>query len=497
MSENGYYPPSFPPKNRRNHNDATGKNSSGNNDERINSISPKNHKNTFPHSNSIHNTNKNKKTVIVGNNKTNHTRHDSNYDYNSFSRKLNSDNYKSFSPQQNKNSRSIPPTYTPLTKRSNRPTIYDSSRSNENNTSKRHYVEEYLHSNNAKKYEQEYGKNFNHEFNDYENADGSFNNNLAKRKTSKKRRIKRNISIILTLIIFIVIAWPSYLFYRANSRITHVDALSNMQSNDTGTTWLIAGSDSRATSDIKDGAEGERSDTIIMVHKAPNGQASIVSIPRDTLARIPGYDLDKINASFSYGGPKLLVQTVEGLTNTKIDHFIQVGMNTVEKLVDAVGGVNLCLDYDVNDELSALVWKAGCADADGKTALAFSRMRYSDPMGDIGRAQRQRQVISKLTNKIVSFSTIINPIKHLELVDAGTTSLKTDNDTGSLSILRLALAFRQARNNNLTGIPPVKSLNYMLLSGASTVLLDKEAKDAFFEKMRAGTLTVQDFNKFG
>lgn len=97
---------------------------------------------------------------------------------------------------------------------------------------------------------------------------------------------------------------------------------------------------------------------------------------------------------------KVMVETVEELTNTKIDHYTQIGMSGVENLVNSVGGVNLCLDYDVNDPKSELVWKAGCHDVDGRTALAFARMRYSDPLGDFGRAARQRQVISKLMSKI-------------------------------------------------------------------------------------------------
>src|SRR4029079_11859828 len=83
----------------------------------------------------------------------------------------------------------------------------------------------------------------------------------------------------------------------------------------------------------------------------------------------------------------------EGLTGLTVDHYAEIGMAGVEQIVDAVGGVNLCHDADVNDADSGMVWVAGCHDVDGTQALAFARMRKADPTGDVGRALRQRQLI--------------------------------------------------------------------------------------------------------
>ena len=215
---------------------------------------------------------------------------------------------------------------------------------------------------------------------------------------SAPRRRKRRHPILKTLCLFLVIilAWGGFLMWDANTNMGRVSALSGA-ADTPGTTYLLAGSDSRADGAVKDGFdESERADSIMLVNVAPNGQTVALSIPRDTYAEIPGVGWDKINASYAYGGPQLLVETVEKLTGLTVDHFVQIGMGAVPDMVDAVGGVELCYDNDADDQYSGLKWTAGCHTVDGTTALQFSRMRYQDPEGDIGRTKRQRQVISKV-----------------------------------------------------------------------------------------------------
>ena len=199
----------------------------------------------------------------------------------------------------------------------------------------------------------------------------------------RRKRRRRLVLKTLSVLLVIVLAWGGFLVWDANTNIGRVSALSGA-SDTAGTTYLLAGSDSRADGAVQDGFEGsERADSIMLVNIAANGQAVAVSIPRDTYAEIPGVGWDKINASYAYGGPQLLVETVEKLTGLTVDHFVQIGMGAVPDMVDAVGGVELCYDHDSNDEYSGLNWTAGCHTVDGPTALQFSRMRYQDPEGDI------------------------------------------------------------------------------------------------------------------
>lgn len=313
--------------------------------------------------------------------------------------------------------------------------------------------------------------------------------------TPRRRKRRHPILTTLCLILVLVLAWGAFLMWDANTNMGRVSALSGA-ADTPGTTYLLAGSDSRADGAVQDGFnESERADSIMLVNVAPNGQKVALSIPRDTYAEIPGVGWDKINASYAYGGPQLLVETVEKLTGLTVDHFVQIGMGAVPDMVDAVGGVELCYDNDADDQYSGLKWSAGCHTVDGKTALQFSRMRYQDPEGDIGRTKRQRQVISKVISAAASPSTLVNPAKTLRVERAGSKSFTIDEDSSVVTVASLVWALRSASSTQMMGIPPIESLNFTTNAGASAVLLRDTTADDFFAKLRAGTLTTSDLNQ--
>ncbi|MDO5726898.1 MAG: LCP family protein [Bowdeniella nasicola] len=296
------------------------------------------------------------------------------------------------------------------------------------------------------------------------------------------------------MILIILLAWPLGLLWWANSRLQHVEALSDKPAT-SGTTFLLAGSDSREDGEVDDATEGARTDSILLLHRAANGQTALVSLPRDTFVEIPGVGAHKLNASYAYGGAPLLVDTVEQLTGLSIDHYVEVGMGGVREIVDAVGGVNLCLDFDVNDELSNLTWKAGCHEADGPTALAFSRMRYSDPRGDMGRQDRQRQVIGAIVKKAARPSFLLNPFSQRTAVTAGTDALRVDENANIFTLVTLARYFRAASAANLHGHPPIASYNFQPGGIGVAVKLDHERAIGFFDKLRTGNLTEADLHQ--
>lgn len=302
----------------------------------------------------------------------------------------------------------------------------------------------------------------------------------------------------LTVLVIFVIAWPLYLWYLVDSQLNRVDALSALPASE-GETWLIAGSDQR--SDGSDGGvkqpwvQGARADSIMLLRKV-NGVAELVSLPRDTAVEIPGHGLNKLNASYAFGGPKLLVKTVEGVSGVKVDHYVEVTMGAVTQLVDAAGGVELCLDYDVADADSALKWKSGCHQADGATALAFSRMRHQDPRGDIGRAERQRQVVSKLSRTLITPSTFLNPLKQRNLANAGASNLTCDSDSGAWALGKMLFAYRSASSNNLTGVPPIAKMAYYRGGHGAMVLLDQQKTPGFWSAFKKGTLQPSQYHQF-
>lgn len=293
--------------------------------------------------------------------------------------------------------------------------------------------------------------------------------------------------VVAVLVLLAVIAWPVGLLIWANGKIQHVEALSGAEDTP-GTTYLLAGSDARGSGGINDSTSGARTDTIMLLHKPTSGPVALISIPRDTFAQMPdGSGGNKINAAYSYGGAPMLVKTVEGLSGLTVDHYVEVGFGGVEGVVDAVGGVRLCLDYDVHDVKSKLKWTAGCHEVDGKTAIAFSRMRYADPTGDIGRAERQQQVIAQVGKKIADPAVVLNPATQVGLADAGLAALVTDTDSGIIDIAMMGLAFRTANGDDgVTGTPPIATIGYRTPSGASAVLLDENQTGEFWAKIRDG-----------
>ncbi|MCC2312899.1 LCP family protein [Cellulomonas xiejunii] len=287
-----------------------------------------------------------------------------------------------------------------------------------------------------------------------------------------------------------LIAWPIGLLIWANGLLQHTPALSGA-ADTPGTTYLLAGTDARGDEGgiPQDGTEGQRTDTILLLHVPESGPTAMISLPRDTYVEVPGHGPAKLNSAFAWGGAPLLVQTVEGLTGLTIDHYAEIGMGGVSHLVDAVGGVNLCYDGDVNDPDSGMVWTAGCHDVDGQAALSFARMRKADPQGDVGRALRQRQLIGAVMGKVSPGSLAFDPGAQVALVDAGTGALTFDEDAGVLDVARLALAFRAANaEGGITGTPPIVSIDYRPGNIGSTVLLDADATPDFFAAIRDGSL---------
>ncbi len=318
---------------------------------------------------------------------------------------------------------------------------------------------------------------------------------LAPVPRRRKRHLGRRIALVVVLLLVLVIAWPVGLAFWANGKIQHVDALSGA-ANTPGETYLLTGSDSRADGAIEDTETvGARTDTILLLQVPDSGPPALISLPRDTYVDIPGNSPGKLNAAFSWGGAPLLVKTVEQLTGLTVDHYVEIGFAGVEGVVDAVGGVQLCLDdsvltFPVQDANSGLMWDApGCKTVDGVTALAFARMRYSDPTGDIGRGQRQRQLISAVTQAVATPGTLLNPNRQISLIDAGTSALTTSEGTDIVDMAKLALAFRAAGGEGgITGTPPIKSLDYRPGGVGSTVLLDPDQTPTFFAQIRDGEL---------
>ena len=128
----------------------------------------------------------------------------------------------------------------------------------------------------------------------------------------------------------------------------------------------------------------------MIVYIPPAGKPALISIPRDSYLAIPNHGKNKVNAAYALGGPKLLEQTVEQNTGLRIDGYLEIGFGGFVNVVDAVGGVEMCLPTAIKDRDSHIDLPKGCQTLNGVKALGYVRMRKADPRGDLGRVERQR-----------------------------------------------------------------------------------------------------------
>ncbi|MGV0331794.1 LCP family protein [Corynebacterium macginleyi] len=267
------------------------------------------------------------------------------------------------------------------------------------------------------------------------------------RRRKKTNPIKQFSGCAGIFILFIAVCSLLFALW-ADTRLNRVDALPDEQvANTSGTNWLLVGSDSRQGLSEEDqqalntgGDVGEgRTDTIMLLHIPRSGQAQLVSIPRDSYVEVPGFGMDKINAAFAYGGPKLLTQTVEGNTGLRIDHYAEIGMGGLANVVDSVGGVDICVAEPINDPLAGIDLQEGCQKLEGSDALGYVRTRAT-AMGDLDRVQRQREFFAALLDKITSPATIINPFRSISLINHTASSFIVDEGDHVWHLARVALA---------------------------------------------------------
>ncbi|WP_187686055.1 LCP family protein [Nocardia wallacei] len=304
---------------------------------------------------------------------------------------------------------------------------------------------------------------------------------------------------LLVLLLVVVIAPIAGIIYLDNS-LHRIDVLADYTDRvgDTpGTNWLLTGSDSRLgltadqESELSTGstsdAGGDRSDTIILVHVPKSGAATIVSLPRDSYVPIPGVGRDKLNAAFSAGGPKLLAQTVETITGLRIDHFAEIGFGGFAGMVDAVGGIDMCLPYAIDDPLAGIDLPAGCQHLSGPQALGFVRTRAT-PRADLDRMQNQQLFLSALLHKATSTGTLINPLRLWPLAQGLADSLRVDNGDHIWDLARLGWALR---SGTVSTTVPIGGFDDV--SGSGNVLLwDKERAGRFFDALAADKPVPED-----
>ena len=226
------------------------------------------------------------------------------------------------------------------------------------------------------------------------------------------------------------------------------------------------------------------SDTLMLIHiAADRSNVTVVSLPRDSWVNIPAHGMNKINAAFGIGGPPLTVATVEQATGLTINDFIEVNFLGFVKVINALGGVDICLPQTVDDPYSGLHLSAGIHHVNGVMALKYARDRHSFAASDLARITNQQSLLSSLLSEAVSYGTLTNPLRLSRFLSATLAAVKVDQN---LNLTALADQLRGITPGEVRFLTvPLSNTSYLTPTGESAVLWNSAAADQLFGKLKA------------
>nr|BFE86652.1 hypothetical protein GCM10020093_092530 [Planobispora longispora] len=282
------------------------------------------------------------------------------------------------------------------------------------------------------------------------------------------------ISVVMT-IVMVAVTLGAYKLYRGiGDNIRREDPEKVLGANrppETGAlNVLLVGSDTRAgAANKKYGQymqnEGERTDTIMLLHLSPNrDKVTLISFPRDSMVQapeckhaktgviIPG-GIKQINATFNDGGVACTWKTIETLTQIRINHFVKVDFAGFKGIVDALGGIEICVPKDVFDKKAKLDLKKGKQVVGGETALAYVRARYAFGDGsDLGRIKRQQVFMTQVMKQATSSSLLTDVGKLTSFLNAAAASVTMDRNLNTSRILEIARSASTLTEKSLQAI---------------------------------------------
>ncbi|MCT1516615.1 LCP family protein [Dietzia cercidiphylli] len=319
------------------------------------------------------------------------------------------------------------------------------------------------------------------------------------RRAPGRRRLGPMRILGLVLVVILTLGVVSVLW--ADSKLQRIDALPDYPGrggNTPGSITLLVGTDSREgltpeqQAQLSTGSEsdagGKRTDTMMLVYTPrDSGRTMLISLPRDLLVDIPDYGQNKLNAAYTFGGPALLTRTLEQQTGMRIDHYAEIGFGGFSGIVDAVGGVDICIDEPINDPLAGLDLAAGCQTLAGPQALGFVRTRYGFAEQDLQRVRNQRQFLGALMSETMSPGNLLNPFTAVSLVDAASEAVTVDSGD---HIWNLASVMWKLRGDPLTVTAPYDG---MASGSVGSYLVWGPSTTGFFDAVASGRTPAQEY----
>jgi LCP family protein required for cell wall assembly len=290
-------------------------------------------------------------------------------------------------------------------------------------------------------------------------------------KTKKKHTVGRVLLATCVVLALVTGLGVIYLYRHLNGNLTVVDITNQLTDRPTKhkvqgpqepLNILVMGSDDRSCEGCGIDQEGSGgSDTTILFHlSADRKRAYGVSIPRDSLVTrptckdeqgnsIPGGTDVMWNAAFNLGGPACTVQQFEHTTGVFVDHYVVVNFAGFEGMVDAIGGVPVCIPEPVVDPAHGINIPAGTREIEGREALNYVRARYTLGDGsDISRIKRQQAFVASMAHKVISKGTLARVDRLVRFLNAATKSLTTDMDS-IVKIAKIGVGFKSIGLDNI------------------------------------------------
>ena len=278
----------------------------------------------------------------------------------------------------------------------------------------------------------------------------------------RQTRIKRSVIVVTGLLFFALVTAASYFLFSSGLDKNKNKRTGNFISAQDKVNILVMGVDERSD-------DVGRSDTMFVITvDTKTKSVALLSIPRDTRLKIPGHGWDKINHAYAYGGHKLTQQSVEELLGIPIDHYVMINFKGFQKIVDAIGGVDIDVEkrmyyedpYDGPDGF-VIDLRPGVQHMDGHTAIQY--VRYRDEEGDIGRIQRQQKFIKALFKEVASPSIIT---KVPAIIKEVSSTISSDMSTAEMINLAQILndAYKQGLKTDMVPGKPayIDDISYWL-----------------------------------
>ncbi len=304
----------------------------------------------------------------------------------------------------------------------------------------------------------------------------------------RKRRRKLVIAIAVVVLLLLPLLYGVAVAFVANNNIARAP-VAGLGSGAGPMHVLVVGSDSRAGMTEEErialttgSAEGERTDTIFVM-SVEGGKVGLLAFPRDLFVERCDGSTGRINAAMQIDGAGCLVDTVSQLSGLSISHFLSVNFLGFRDIVDAVGGVEVCLDKAIADRDAGIDLPAGCQTLEGTEALGYVRVRKID--NDLERIKRQQGFLKALASRILAPKTLLNPARTFETASNIGSALTADEGLGPVDLARIAWGMRGlATGSAVTETVPATPANR---GGAAVLIPDLDAAQPIFAGFRDGS----------